>query len=195
VIVGIRGKIGAGKDVIAARLVERWGFRIVRFADALREELLERLPRTLRAMHDLLRDNPVHVCCCRSWPLEDCLRQMIYRTKPAGVRELLQEYGTDVRRRDEPEYWVRQWAARARAAGPLVVAPDVRYPNEAESVMAAGGVLWCVERPGTVVGTHDSETVMDGWTRWDAVLRNERTLEDLQTLVDALARGLAEQVA
>lgn len=194
-IVGIRGKIGAGKDAIASRLVERWGFRIVRFADALREELLERLPTTLLMMHDLLAGDPVHVCCCRSWPIEDCLRQMVYKTKPRGVRELLQEYGTDVRRRDEPGYWVRQWAARATTAGPHVVAPDVRYPNEAEAVLAAGGVLWCVERPGTAVGAHPSETVMDAWDRWDAVVRNDGTLTDLYAAVDALASGLEERVA
>ncbi len=189
--IGLSGKIGAGKDAVAARLVERWGYQIIRFSDALKEEVLERLPGTLSALHEFSGHAHEASSCSRA-ARPGCIRDMVYNRKPQGVRELLQEYGTQVRRSDSPTYWSEQWTLRVKGAAPLIAAPDVRFPNEAEALAQVGGVLWRIVRPGTVKGEHESETLMDGWRWWDAVIQNDGTLEDLWAKVDAL---MAERMA
>jgi hypothetical protein len=206
VIVGISGKAQTGKSAVAQRLAERWGFVVVSFADALREEVLARLPATLRALHgytcprfEVLPNGNLRHRLCNWGDEEGCIREMVYERKPPGVRELLQEYGSEVRRADEPEYWIEQWAVRAYLTGAMqLVAPDVRFENEARAVLEREGVLWRIERPnhsGILNGSHQSETVMDAWDRWDAIIRNDGTLADLHAKVDALASCLAERVA
>lgn len=184
-VIGISGKLRAGKDLIAARLASGWGFQRLNFAEALRVELIERMPRTLLALHDLncecaIGDNS------RSDPAARCLEHMLYVSKPKGIRELLQEYGTDVRRVHDPEYWTKLWRARATELGGAVVSADVRFPNEAAAVLAMGGALWRVERPGFDSSGHVSETAMDAWGVWDAVIHNDGSIDDLWAKVDAL---------
>lgn len=59
-----------------------------------------------------------------------------------------------------------------RERGLGVVVDDMRYPNEAEAIRQAGGVLVRVERPSaTVTSAHSSEGALDG-LRFDLVLRN-----------------------
>jgi hypothetical protein len=183
VLIGVSGKLKHGKDAIAARLIERWGFQRLSFADGLREEVMERMPRTLGAVHDM---QDIHIGTCDQGDRGLCIREMLYVTKPPGFRELLQEYGTDLRRVDDPAWWTKRWMQRAVEMRGALVAPDVRFPNEAEAVAALGGVVWRVVRPGIPAGDHESERAMDGY-RWnDAVILNDGTLEDLWAKVDAL---------
>jgi hypothetical protein len=199
-LIAIAGAIGAGKSAIAARLAERYGFRVVTFADALREEVLARLPLTLRALHDGWDG-----CMCAVEADDNeqyehlktlCIRRCLYETKPRGFRELLQEYGSDVRRADDPDYWVKRWAATVGpllAAGQHVVSPDCRFPNEARAVRSLGtdGQLWRVERPGCVGTGHVSETALAGWFDYDAVLVNDGTLVDLYVQIEQRLRPRA----
>jgi hypothetical protein len=203
-LIGIAGAIGAGKSAIAEHLAAR-GFAVVAFADALREEVLARLPLTLRALHgetcpryqmeSFERDSSLVPLPCNG-PARDamaCVRDMVYVRKPPIVRALLQEYGSDVRRADDPDYWVKRWAqsvssiAAGRPVGEChVVSPDCRFPNEARTVREMGGLLWKVERPGVDGSGHVSETALAHWFDYDAVLVNDGTLADLHTQVDRL---------
>jgi len=192
IVVGLAGRIGAGKSAIAERLRDAWGFTVVSFADGLREELLERMPLTLRAIHDMTDG-----CTCyrgdQPYPdpglYPECLRRMLYEVKPLGFRELLQEYGSQVRRADDPDYWAKRWYERfMKTLGPVVV-PDVRFPNEARAIRNMGGLLWHVDRPGYDSGSqHASETALAHWMDWDAEIRNEGTLAELHAKVDAQAQ-------
>jgi hypothetical protein len=190
-VLGLSAKIGGGKDAVAARLVERWGYRIVRFSDALKDEVLERLPRTLEALHEM-SGHTHELSSCSYAARPECIRDMVRNRKPHGVRELLQEWGTELRRAEDGDYWTRKWKASATG---LVVAPDVRFQNEAEAVAEAGGLLWRIVRPGTVQGDHESETALDGWRWWDAVIHNDGTLQDLWAKVDALMEERGAKVA
>lgn len=189
-LIALAGAIGAGKSAIAEHLAAR-GFAVVAFADGLREEILARLPRTLQAIHDLHGDVEAGGRGT-SWEypsnadLKERIRRMVYETKPLGVRELLQEYGSDVRRADDPDYWVRRWAYRTSAIQGPVVTPDCRFPNEARAVREMGGLLWHVTRSGCAAAGHVSETALAHWFDWDAEIANDGTLLDLHAQVDRL---------
>ena len=63
------------------------------------------------------------------------------------------------------------------------VITDVRFENEAVMVRQLGGEIWRIQRPGIqAVNNHVSELEMDGY-KFDRVLRNEGTLEELESLI------------
>jgi hypothetical protein len=178
-IVGVSGAIGAGKDVIAHYLEREHGFTIVRFSDALKDEVVDILPRTLGVlwrMHTLQTGEPSR----------DELQYLVRELKPLGVRELLQEWGTQLRRREEPGYWVRKWHEHAhRMYGARIVTPDVRFKDEADAVRQRGGQLIRVVRPGRTIGTHESEHGLDSWAAWDLEVVNDGTSAALEQQVEA----------
>ena len=75
------------------------------------------------------------------------------------------------------------------------VITDVRYPNEAEWVLAQGGRLWRVERTeGSLedIGrdlNHESEVALDDFTGWERTIWNDGSLEDLYSVVDSIMNG------
>jgi hypothetical protein len=158
VVIGITGKIGAGKDTIANYLVRQHHFRVVRFSDPLKQEVLDTIPRTLRQIFRKLHDG--------AEPSTEDLRQMLWHDKPPIVRELLQEWGTELRRAEDPDYWVVKWTKATSGflkEGVSVVAPDMRFNNEMAAVTKFESAYTIrVIRPGTVVGTHRSEVELDG---------------------------------
>jgi hypothetical protein len=69
----------------------------------------------------------------------------------------MQNYGTEVRRRDNPDYWTKQWCANLPEG--LIVVDDVRFLNEAEAVKKMGGIIVRLTRPDIKNGgNHQSET-------------------------------------
>ena len=115
--------------------------------------------------------------------------------KPTG-RRLLQTLGTEWGRDCiASRLWVGVWEkaySRHRFAWPndLVIVDDVRFPDEAEAVQAAGGELWMVMRPKQTIGRgHRSEGALDQW-RFDQVLLNDEGLEELKAETFSLLDGL-----
>lgn len=104
------------------------------------------------------------------------------------VRALLQRTGTDAGRR---VLWEDVWvdaAMRDLPGGRPAVFTDCRFPNEAEAIRRAGGLVIRVNRPGVGPAVdehgvaHESETALDDY-RFDAVIDNDSTLKDLHAKV------------
>lgn len=188
-LIGISGKIGSGKDEIANRLVSHHGFSILRFSDALKKEVVEKFPRTLVAIHRALEFS-------HPWEVDPeivDLKYMVSVLKPPIVRELLQEYGTEVRRGDNPDYWVHKWQeAFYESRSPRIVVPDMRFENEWDAILTKGGQVWRVERPRASLGTHKSETDLDN-KAFDIRIQNEGTLDQLHKAVDVLMEKYFER--
>ena len=121
VVVGISGAISSGKDAIGRYLATHYGFIRLGMADALKVEVETRFPRTLAAI-------------AFSMPEIHTIHNMVWETKPPIVRELLQEMGTEVRRRDDPDYWVKAWmnSLHRFSRWERIYCPDVRFRNEAQ---------------------------------------------------------------
>lgn len=187
-LIGVAGVIGAGKDVIANHLIDRWGFQRLGFSFALKQEVGQRLRRTLLAYWRLTEsDIPP------APEAEQGIIDLLLQTKPPVVRELLQEYGTEVRRADDADYWVHKWCSlAAKDWTRRLVVPDVRFDNEAK-IIQRWGVLVKVVRPTTASPaqtTHASETGVALWpdSAFDAVFMNEKSIADLEARVDDFIR-------
>ena len=189
-VVGISGNIGAGKDEIAKRLVGAWGFTMARFSEDLKLEVLRIFSRTVRAIAAEFWGKPTD----RVTPAE--MRDLVYNRKPPIIRALLQEHGTELRRAEDEAYWVKRWQVRVNGlltdGVRRIVAPDVRFANEAQAILAMGGGLISVSRPGHGSDGHASEADLPADLPLVASIENGGTLEALHLVTDAVAKALIE---
>lgn len=192
-LIGLAGALGAGKTSFAQRLIERWGFVAVNHGDAIKDEIATTLRRTLKAHYraarpDIRDRDDLGAVSEEQW--SDYIRTTLWERRDEFTRALLQEWGTELRRREDPDYWIHQWEARIQPHL-RVVADNVRFPNEAESIRARGGVLVRITRHTwePFAGAHVSETALAEWAEWDFTIKNDGTREDLAAEADRVARA------
>ena len=172
-LVGVVGKLNAGKDIVATALEAR-GYDRRAFADPLK--LL---------VHELF-----------GIPREVLWGPSENRT--GEVRQMLQELGTEYARKFRPNVWVDKMGEAigmsCRNASAGVVVPDVRFINEGEMLRNKGAILIRVVRPASGdhetarVNTHSSETesgkIPEGWIIH--TIYNDGTLSELHSKVAAV---------
>lgn len=140
-IIGLCGFKGSGKTVVANHLITEYGFVAHNFKSALNKEVKQNFPELL----DVLA-NAYHMDIDK-----------LFVNKPVGMRALLQNYGTDVRRAEDPGYWVKEWCKDLHDENYVV--DDVRFLNEARAIRDRHGIIIRVTRPDiTTGGSHLSET-------------------------------------
>lgn len=168
-VIGLTGYAQSGKDTLASILVERYGYRRVAFADAIREFIYE--------------VNPM-VACSPTGYLKDLVNLVGWDNakQEPQVRRLLQDLGVAARKLIDEDIWVKV-ALRSVSPGDRVVITDVRFENEAKHISELGGQLWRVKRSGVeAVNAHISETQMDGY-KVDQIFLNNGSIDDLKFLV------------
>lgn len=150
-ILGFTGKMRSGKSTACQIVREELGdVAHINMKDGLVKEIKDRFPHVLREIL-LIEGEAVH-------DVNDLFVQ-----KPPIMRALLQNYGTEVRRKDKEDYWVQIWKSSVSySKSEHVVTDDVRFLNEAEAVHAMGGKIIRIIRPDVQdTSTHQSEIEMD----------------------------------
>jgi len=114
----------------------------INFKDALVAELKENFPDLLKEIW--LQDS-------KEWRsgITPADRDYLFRDKPPLVRTLMQNYGTDVRRKEDPCYWTDRWIDATEwdlMKNKTVLTDDVRFLNEAEAIRLGKGILIRLER-------------------------------------------------
>lgn len=167
IIVGLSGYAQSGKDTAGALMGELAQFERLAFADALKTVAL--------AVNLDLGAADLRTRVSQSgW--EYC------KANYPKSRIFLQHLGAAVRDHVDQDAWVNAVLNKTAPGGRYAIC-DVRYPNEAAAIKAKGGYVVRVERPGTgPANAHASETALDDWD-FDAILRNNGTLEDLRSKV------------
>lgn len=174
-LIGITGRMGHGKDTVAALLQQDHGYRQVAFADPLKTVL--------------------SIIACE--PVENFYdRDLKEKFSPAlGMprRAAMQKMGTEVcRELFGPQIWTDGLITRWYQGGqqPTVVS-DVRFDEEALAIIANGGVILRVVRPGFDDGEvgHSSEAGIDpGLVKYE--IRNVSNLQGLSQMVNAFVAHL-----
>lgn len=128
IIIGLGSKARQGKNFVANYMQEALSvIKQYSFADELK--------RYCKEHHDELEPR---------WQLAHQTKQKPgWKEDPIyGCTPILQWYGTDVARKQNPNVWVEAVAARIEKDQPeAVVITDVRFPNEAEFVKKNGGYM------------------------------------------------------
>lgn len=135
-LIGLCGVAGAGKNTVAEFLTDSDGcqFLQVAFADPLYEcvSTITGLPVAKLKNRDV--------------------KEAVIPWLGKSPRQMLQSLGTEWGRNTiHDEIWIRIALERAKAelaCGRGVVITDVRFDNEAQAIIAAGGEVWKVDRPG-----------------------------------------------
>lgn len=194
-IIGICGFIGSGKDTVADYLVNFHEFRRESFASTLKDSVAavfgwDRIMlegRTKEAREWREQVDP--------WWAE---RLAMPTLTPRWV---LQYWGTEVCRKGfHDDIWIASLENKLRNSKDHVVISDCRFPNEIQSIRAAGGIIVWVQRgelpdwydlavdanQGKNIAINDlkmrkihaSETAWVG-TEFDVVLDNNGSIDDL----------------
>lgn len=141
-IIAFTGLAGAGKSTAAMRLVHRHKFERVRFAGPL------------KAMMAAIGLNAIEIDGSSKEMPCDLLGG---KTPRYAMQTIGNEWGREL---IGPDLWVNAWRAAVEKlpAGVPVVVDDCRYPNEAATIQAMGGIIVRIERPGAgTASTHVSE--------------------------------------
>ena len=113
-------------------------------------------------------------------------------------RHLLQRIGTDVVRRQRPDYWVDFVSDALRMFGDLwdyVIIPDARFPNEIDKLRECGFDVTHIRIKRTNFvspltaeqQSHPSETALDN-SKVDYLVINDRGLNELRTTIYQLLK-------
>jgi hypothetical protein len=204
-VIGLGGRLRAGKDVVADRLVDRHGFVKLGMSDALHEAMLALDPIVLVDEFVQYREGPP------GYGWNTPRKQMRYAElceavgyveakKTPEVRRLLQHLGTEVGRNMIGEnVWVNVMARKIDDylySDIPVVVTGIRFPNELSMIRAfAGRAVW-VDRPGLgeTTSSHASESGVQG-SDFDLTLLNDSSLEHLRGLVDLIVPEVKDQHA
>lgn len=169
-----------GKSEIKKYLIERRGFREVKFA-----YVLKKMAKTFLISFGYTdQEAERYIEVDKHLPLQ----------RIPGMptsRWIQQSLGTDWGRHlIHPELWVMRWEMTARTwsrSGVGVVADDLRFPNEVESVRRLGGSTWRVERPDVKISPEVLEHASEGRLnehKFNRVIVNDGSIEDLYKAID-----------
>lgn len=173
-ILGISGKRGTGKSLLAKCLVEI-GWRELSFASALKRRVREDFGLTIDQTDGILKEEPTEY-----QPF----------TVPLTPRDIMIAYGQFFRSVDR-DFWVKQaWRHIEQIPANIpVVIPDVRFLNEVSFLKAKGAMIVRLERdPKLSIYKGEindpSECELDNYDGFDMIVPQEANQfpEDLSFL-------------
>lgn len=121
-VIGLVGRMGSGKSTVANYLTEQYGFKLVKFADPLKD-MLRAVGIGEEEIEGHLKNEPCDL--------------LMGKTPRFAMQTLGTQWG---RESIHPQLWVRLWLERAGRHN-MVVCDDCRFPNEATTIRENGGKL------------------------------------------------------
>jgi hypothetical protein len=208
-IIGVCGFIGSGKDTIADYLTNFHGFRRESFANTLKDAVAQVFGWDRTMVEGRTKQ-------AREWREQRDEWWSNRLGMNITPRYILQQWGTEVCRKGfHNDIWIASLENKLRNIKDDVVISDCRFPNEIVSIRNAGGIVIRVKRGDEpewyeaaesvnrgewgntswalskhrleVHGVHASETAWVG-TKFDAVLENDASIDDLFAKVKSLVQ-------
>lgn len=173
-IIGLGFKARAGKDTVAAQLVNDYAFAQESFAYPLKEYIGRQ------------------ICGFNDKQLYGAWKETPDSEWGMTPRQMLQLIGTDALRKVvHDDFWVipmkRKLKEHIRNDRHVVIS-DVRFLNEISMIRSMGGSVVRVNRehPDKITGfdKHSSEFELETYDAWDYSITNNGTLEELYSKVD-----------
>lgn len=201
-IISVSGKIGSGKDTVAAIIMElandkQW--EVKKWAGKLKDiaTLLTGIPKEKFEDQEFKKTK-----LGPEWNKPIYLKGELVSSEPMTVRDLLQLLGTEAMRDGlHTDTWVNALMSeyktnngvdtKAEGEGNGVVADkfwiitDTRFPNELAAITRRNGITIRVNRThaNQTKSSHSSERALDHVTDWDHVIENDGTIDELRAKV------------
>lgn len=218
----VSGKKGAGKDTLAPRIVNRLNIDNavhLSCADPLKD-LVDKFIVEVRSSDTPAQAEKAILAVDPEMPqkfaalLVDTLFTAVHedpaehsRSHSLPAVRALQIYGTDFRRAQDPDYWVKlavQSAVEVISSGAFPYFTDARFPNEVSGLSAVGGLSVRLDvdpaeqarrlqdRDGRVPDpeelNHPSETALDDYPHFDIRVHSDDGIDPtLQQIMDQLS--------
>ena len=166
-IIGISGKIGSGKSTAADFLEDKFnatGSRAkqVSFAYALKKVVATLCDTSFETQLSQSGKNTIDPVLGKSY---GSLQQLV---------------GTGLRETVDPNIWIKIALDTPRSDTEILIIPDVRFKNEAQSIIDRGGFLIRMEGDPANIRknsnrdlNHISETDLDDWQQWNLIIYNK----------------------
>jgi len=173
-LIGISGKIGSGKDTFAKYLIEKNPkYETKSFAYKLKFICAFLTGTTINEQLSQIGKN-VYL---EEWSMT--------------IGEMQQKVGTEAMRDQlHKDAWVIALYADYKESSNWIVT-DLRFPNEAQSIIDKGGILIRIEGDPANVRknserdlNHPSETSLDNWEAWDYKFTNESPISNIKNHVN-----------
>lgn len=217
-IIGISGKIGSGKNYLAEKLLqklEQLGYTTTEssFAGGLRTEL-NRIIKTitvemldgstgleivekLKNLYSVSKQEAelLYSCLINDVTHVDGLNA---NSRTESIRRALQILGTDIRRKQNNNYWVELFFKTLPEADYIVVT-DVRFPNEADSIVKHEGIMLRLDLPQEIINervkqrdgltyseealTHPSEIALDDYEHFSYKAGENFNIDNIVTQI------------
>lgn len=178
-IIAFTAKKETGKTTAVVYMMQKHKNAVcINFKDGLVEEIKELFPELLAQM--------CFVYGAMDWTLWNVDR--LFAEKPPLMRALMRNFGTEVRREQDQDYWVKKWVEKIKQSqDKIIFVDDVRFLNEAGAIRAFGGRIIRIEADKPVPhDLHASEREMD-LILPDTVIRNVfGEIETLYTQLDKI---------
>jgi hypothetical protein len=167
-IIGLSGKFGVGKDTAAAFIKEAYPKYSLRAIAANLKRAVALITGTSEESQ-YTREGKEYV------PPGFANQSIGYYQQKLG------QYGREI---FGPNVWINS----VIGGNEPIVITDVRYPNEADAILAAGGIVIRIVRDGVVLNdgrdvNHISETALDDYDKFSAVIHNNGTIDQYRDLV------------
>lgn len=195
-LIGISAKMGCGKTTLTMHLIGLLGvnWTKVSLGDALKEEVSDKFKFPLK-------------WCYTEEGKSKLVRVDDIRAPYANmsVRTLLQWWGTEIRRAEDPLYWVDKTLViicELINKGKNVIVDDVRFPDEVNMIKYLNGFMVRLEAyPGYTplnkdIANHPSEIALDDYKHWDIKVAPKFGQLELsaKTIVNNLKLNQGEEV-
>ncbi|PPC84755.1 MAG: hypothetical protein CTY35_00090 [Methylotenera sp.] len=201
-IIGLVGAIGAGKDSVGLAAERQFDAKMIAWATQLYAQVSAafNVPVEFLQNRDYKErdsDRMALVNCSDDDFANLMVGQYGYDLHAAqSPREILRKWGTEYRRAQDPDYWVKETMKEVELTdASLIFITGTRFDNEVEAVRAAQGYLVHVIKPGTEkVLDHVSEKEIPFLEGVDHKIINDSTLDDLEVKVANLLTSIGHSL-
>lgn len=206
-VIGLGHRARSGKDTIAEHFVKHFGFKRYGLADLLKQSV-----NLVTGWNESHAYGDLKEVVCPTWNMTP--RRAYQAMGTEGYRKIM---GEDVWAKALSLQIERDAAKTEHPERFRAVIADVRFQKgEVEMVRSLGGKVWRVDRPGLpelvvppkspvgraldrVTGraktwSHQSEYDLADFTGWDAIIKNDSTLDALYERAEAELRKVLNEI-
>ena len=215
----IAGKMGYGKDYVGNLIKDNFSnVEKISFADALKEEVeyiinlirnnssLEHIAYEMNVSKDEIK--PLYIA---KIAFKD-INELTVKKKNSTIRFMLQYWGTDVRRKNNENYWVQKTVDKIleiNKLGNVALITDGRFPNELKGVSELNGITIQLDiskekqienllnrdgiLPNKEAFNHPSETSYLEYKDFDLIL-TEDILSDKDLILSKIKKTIGNKV-